>query len=142
MRTKEEADHSLPYIVAVAILDDQVLPPQYLPRRIQQADVQSLLRKVTIRPRREYSQRFPAEMPCRITITLEDGRVVTRDKRDYEGFLTRPMQWGTAVKKFEQLTEQYISTSLQDEIENAVKNLENIRIRDLAALLGSVKQQE
>ncbi len=50
VRTKEEADHSLPYIVAVAILDDQVLPAQYLPERIQQSDVQSLLRKVKIHP--------------------------------------------------------------------------------------------
>ena len=32
VRTKEEADHSLPYIVAVAILDDQVMPEQYLPK--------------------------------------------------------------------------------------------------------------
>ncbi len=141
VRTKEEADHSLPYIIAIAILDDQVLPAQYLPGRIQQADVQTLLRKVTIRPKLEYSQRFPAEMPCRITITLQDGRVVSREKRDYEGFLTRPMQWETAVKKFEQLTEPTVSTSLQDEIENAINDLENIRIRDLAALLGSVKRK-
>ncbi|OGO64044.1 MAG: 2-methylcitrate dehydratase, partial [Chloroflexi bacterium RBG_19FT_COMBO_47_9] len=71
VRTKEEADHSLPFIVAVAILDDQVLPPQYLPERIKQGDVQSLLRMVKVRPQAEFSQRFPAEMPCRITITLQ-----------------------------------------------------------------------
>ena len=29
VRTKEEADHSLPYMVAVALLDGQVLPAQY-----------------------------------------------------------------------------------------------------------------
>jgi 2-methylcitrate dehydratase len=139
VHTKEEADHSLPYITAVAILDDQVLPPQYDVQRIQQTDVQSLLRKVTIRPLPEFSQRFPAEMPCRITITLQDGGVLTKDKRDFEGFLTRPMQWDMIVKKFEQLTQPYLSRSLQLEIQNAVSNLDAIRIRDLAALLGSVK---
>jgi 2-methylcitrate dehydratase len=141
VRTKEEADHSLPYIIAVAILDDQVLPPQYDPDRIQRTDVQSLLRKVTIRPLAEFSQRFPAEMPCRIAITLQDGRMLTKDKRDYEGFLTRPMAWETAAKKFEKLTETYLSKPFQTEIEETVKNLENIRIRDLAMLLGSVKGQ-
>jgi len=139
VRTKEEADHSLPYIIAVALLDDQVLPLQYDPGRILQGDVQALLRKVTIRPLAEYSQRFPAEMPCRITITLQNGEVLTRDKRDYEGFITRPMQWETAVKKFEQLTQPYISKPCQNEIQNAVKDLDSIRIRDLAAVLGSVK---
>ncbi|HEX5083047.1 MAG TPA: MmgE/PrpD family protein, partial [Blastocatellia bacterium] len=50
VRTKEEADHSLPYIIAVAILDDQVMPEQYGPKRIGRPDVQSLLRKIRVRP--------------------------------------------------------------------------------------------
>ncbi|HEX9116647.1 MAG TPA: MmgE/PrpD family protein, partial [Anaerolineae bacterium] len=50
VRTKEEADHSLPYMVAVALLDGQVLPEQYLPARIVQPDVQALLTRVTVRP--------------------------------------------------------------------------------------------
>ena len=35
--TKEEADHSLPYLLAVALLDGQVLPEQYRPERIAAA---------------------------------------------------------------------------------------------------------
>ncbi len=140
VRTKEEADHSLPYILAVAILDDQVLPAQYLPERIQQSDVQSLLRKVKVHPTADLSQRFPAEMPCRIRLTLQDERVLTKEKRDYEGFRTRPMQWETIVKKFEQLTQPYIPSSLQAQIEAAVQNLENLRICDLVTLLESVKK--
>ncbi len=140
VRTKEEADHSLPFIVAVAILDDQVLPAQYLPERLQYSDVQSLLRKVKIQPTADLSQRFPAEMPCRIRVTLQDGRVFTKDKRDYEGYRTRPMQWETIVKKFEQLTQPYIPSFLQAQIEAAVQNLENLRICHLVTLLESVKK--
>lgn len=138
VHTKEEADHSLPYIIAVAILDDQVLPAQYLPGRIVQPDVQALLRKVKIRPVVEFSQRFPAEMPCRIRIKLEGGRELTKEKDDYEGFRTRPMHWETAVKKFRQLTQAHVSTMRQVEIEKAVQNLENIEISDLVSLLESV----
>jgi 2-methylcitrate dehydratase len=141
VHTKEEADHSLPYIVAVAILDDQVLPAEYLPERILQNDVQSLLRKVKVCPLAEFSQRFPAEMPCRITVTLNDGRVFTKEKRDYEGFRTHPMQWETAVSKFVQLTQPHIPTTLQKEIEQAVQHLETIRISDLTTLLENVKKQ-
>src|SRR5437764_8593790 len=46
VETKEEADHSLPYLLAVALLDGQVLPEQYLPERIAAPDVQDLLRRV------------------------------------------------------------------------------------------------
>ncbi|HSB65093.1 MAG TPA: MmgE/PrpD family protein [Anaerolineales bacterium] len=141
VRTKEEADHSLPYIVAVALLDGQVLPPQYSPQRIQRSDVQDLLRKVNIRPLPEFSQRFPAEMPCRITITQADGQVLTKDKRDYEGFRTRPMQWETAVKKFEQLSKTHLSSLHQKEIEQAVMNLEDISVSDFIKLLEAVDKK-
>lgn len=140
VRTKEEADHSLPYIVAVALLDDQVLPSQYDPDRIQRKDVQDLLRKVHVTPVPEYSQRFPAEMPCRITITLKDGRIFSKEKRDYEGFRTHPMAWGTAVKKFEQLTGTTISKAHQQRIVQAVENLEHLHTKDLTALLGGLER--
>ena len=55
VRTKEQADHSLQYMVAAAILDDQVMPEQYLLERIQRSDVQHLLRKVAVRASSAYS---------------------------------------------------------------------------------------
>jgi 2-methylcitrate dehydratase len=139
VHTKEEADHSLPYIVAVAILDNQVMPAQYLTERIESQDVQTLLRKVMVRPLDEFSRRFPAEMPCRIQITLSNGQVLTKEKRDYEGFLTRPMEWNTITKKFEQLSQARIPPQLQRDIEDAVANLENIQVSELMSLLGRIK---
>lgn len=136
--TKEEADHSLPYIVAVAILDNQVMPAQYLPERIVRQDVQTLLRRVFVRPVDEFSHRFPDQMPSSIRITLKDGRVLTRQKRDYEGFLTRPMRWERITEKFEQLSRRRVPLQLQREIADAVVRLEAIPVRELASLLGKV----
>jgi len=138
VRTKEEADHSLPYIVAVAILDDQVMPEQYQPERIERPDVQSLLRKIRVRPSTDYSRRFPEEMPCRVTVALNDGRVLTKEKRDYEGFLSRPMSWETVTRKFERLSAPYADQGLRHEIIEAVANLEAIQVADLTRLLGKV----
>lgn len=137
--TKEEADHSLPYLLAAAVLDNQVMPEQYRTDRIRQQDVQTLLRKVTVRPLREYSQRFPEEIPCRLTVTLRDGRTLTKEKRDYEGFLTRPMRWERVVQKFEGLSTRYTSSLLRQEIVDAIANLEKIRVADLMKLLAHVR---
>jgi 2-methylcitrate dehydratase len=139
VRTKEEADHSLPYLVAVALLDGQVMPEQYQPDRIRSQDVQSLLRKVTIKPSADFSGRFPDEMPCRITLTLRDSRRVVKEKRDYEGFRTRPMSWEMVVEKFEKLTSVYTERSLCRKIIHAVLNLESIEVADLTKLLGKVR---
>jgi 2-methylcitrate dehydratase len=138
VHSKEEADHSLPYIVAVAILDGQVMPEQYLPDRIDGQDVQTLLRKVIVHPSDEFSRRFPVEMPSRIRMTLNDGRVLTKEKWDYEGFLTRPMGWNTVSRKFEQLTLKRIPPQLQRDIEDTVANLETIQLGELTSLLGNI----
>ncbi|MGH2376159.1 MAG: MmgE/PrpD family protein, partial [bacterium] len=138
IRTKEEADHSLPYMVAAAMLDGQVMPEQYRPDRIVRGDVQALLRKVIVRPSDEYSRRFPQRMACRVTITLTDGRTLVKDKDDYEGFHTRPMQWDAAVAKFERLSAPYADAGLRREIVHAAAALEGIRVADLMRLVSRV----
>jgi 2-methylcitrate dehydratase len=142
VRTKEEADHSLPYMLSVALLDGQVMPDQYRLERIQRSDVQTLLKKIRIKPTEDLSRRFPQEMACRLKITLRDGRVLSKDKRDYEGFLTRPISFESAQSKFEKLSLQHTDRILRNDIISAVRNLEEIQTRDLVAVLARVRQEE
>ncbi len=135
VRTKEEADHSLPYMVAVALLDGDVSPAQYVPERIVQEDVQSLLYKVIIRPDEALSKRFPAEMPCRIQIKLKDGRTLSMEKRDYEGFYTRPMSWKQAIAKFERLTTPFTDAARREALIETVEHLETKEVTQLTELL-------
>jgi 2-methylcitrate dehydratase len=136
--TKEEADHSLPYIVAVAILDGTVMPEQYYPDRITRSDVQQLLQKVVVRPRDDYSRRFPNEMPSHLVVHLKDGRMVEKEKRDYEGFFTRPMGWERAVQKFNSLTSRYVDANLRKQIVDCISRMEDIYVTDLTELLGNI----
>jgi 2-methylcitrate dehydratase len=135
VRTKEEADHSLQYMVAVSALDGQVMPAQYEPERIGRKDVQSLLRRVNVVPNPEYTKRFPDEHCCKITVTLKDGRLFSKEKADYEGFHTRPLSWERVIGKFEGLAEEGIEPSRQTEIVDAVRRLDRIAVKDLMALL-------
>lgn len=139
VRTKEEADHSLHYMVSAALLDGQVLPAQYRPERIEREDIQGLLRKIRVKPSKEYTRRFPEEMACRLLVQLKDGRLLEKEKKDYEGFHTRPTTWETAGEKFEKLVEPYADAALRREIVAAVKDLEKIRVAELMELLAKVK---
>ena len=140
VHTKEEADHSLPYILAVALLDGQVGPSQYTDERIQSADVQALLQRVFIRPSAAYSERFPDEMPCRLRVILKDGRQLEVEKRDYEGFITRPMSWETISRKFSWLSGPFTRPALQQQIITAVAELESVPVADLMGLLTQVQK--
>jgi 2-methylcitrate dehydratase len=138
--TKEEADHSLPYLISVALLDGQVMPEQYAAERITRDDVQGLLHRVSIRPSREFSNRFPKEMPCRLTITLRNDRVVSKEIHDYPGFITQPMSWEMAFEKFERITALFTTASWRGSIAHAVQNLHSVQTRDLTQLLHKIER--
>ena len=134
--TKEQADHSLPYLLAVAALDGRVLPAQYHPERVVAADVQSLLRRVTVSPVEEYSRRFPAEHCSKVTVLLKDGRRFEEERHDYEGFRTRPMAWNTVVAKFNLLGERFMEEADRRELVAMVADLEQARVAELAKVLA------
>jgi 2-methylcitrate dehydratase len=131
VHTKEEADHSLPYIVAVAALDGEVTPAQYTSERIGRDDVQRLLRRVEVVPDPNFSSRFPEEHACRLTVTLTDGRVLVREVSEYEGFHTRPMSWEGAVRKFFAVADERWPRAHLDSVVKAVRILEKISVRNL-----------
>jgi 2-methylcitrate dehydratase len=140
--TKEEADHSLPYLLAVAMIDGQVLPEQYLTERIAAEDVQGLLRRVEVRPDSVLSRRFPAEHSARVRLHLRDGRTLEREQHDYEGFHTRPMSWDTVAAKFDRLAGAHIEPGLRARIQDAVRNLDELEVQELTALLAGAKQAD
>lgn len=138
IRTKEEADHSLQYMVGVALIDGNVLPAQYEPERILRDDIQGLLKRFVVRPKQDYTDRFPAEVATTLTFTLKDGRKLSIDKADYEGFRTRPMSWETVIAKFEGLATPFTSERARKAIVDAVRHIEEMRTRDFADILASL----
>jgi 2-methylcitrate dehydratase len=140
--TKEEADHSLPYLLAVALLDGQVMPEQFAPERIVQPDVQELLRRVEVRPAADLSARFPAEHACRLRLRLADGTTLTAEKHDYHGFITRPMRWEHARAKFERLAAAQLEPRHAAELAETVSALDELETRDLTTILARAGVRE
>jgi len=138
IQTKEQADHSLPYLLAVALLDGDVQPAQFKPDRIIKADVQGLLKKVSVRAKHEYTDEYPGKMPAKITVRLQDGKVIEHEVQDYPGLASHPFTWEDSVKKFDRLVAGRIDEGLSREIKDAVRSLENVQVRDLMKLLGRV----
>ena len=77
-------------------------------------------------------------MPCRVKITLKDGRVLEQETNDYEGFFTRPMSWETAVQKFKKIATPNTTKGQRTDIAEAVASLEQISVRELMEQLGAV----
>lgn len=61
-------------------------------------------------------------------MTLNDGRVLAKEKADYEGFHARPMPWETVAAKFESL-------GGARDVAEAVAHVDEIPVAELARLL-------
>ena len=138
VRTKEQADHSLPYMLAVALIDGEVQPEQYAPERIVAEDVQMLLRRVTVTPVPELSALFPQRMPAALEVELADGAIFRAEQDDYRGFHTNPFDWTTARAKFDRVTRAFTSAAQRDSIADVIATLDERPVSDLTVLLGRV----
>jgi 2-methylcitrate dehydratase len=142
--TKEAGDHSMPYVVAVAILDRQVYPEQLYPERIMQPDVQELLQKVNIhttspihKPVKlagildKKTEAYPDKLITEVTIELKNGEKFSLEKESYKGFFLNPLSWEDVIQKFKKLTGNKVSETTKDEIIDIVQNLETHDVSDL-----------
>lgn len=148
VQTKEQADHSLPYLMAVALLDGEVWPQQFLPERIRRADVQALLQKVETgtglplhSPRKliekidPYTAPYPEKMDTKVCVRLKSGEEHCIKKDDFKGFHTRPLSWDDVIAKFHRLGAGSLDEATREQIIRTVQNLEN---EDIAALTNEL----
>jgi 2-methylcitrate dehydratase len=96
VRTKEEADHSLPYLVAAGLLDGVMTPAQYAPERVNREDVQALLQRVEVHEDPVLSAAFPEHQAVRLEVLLRGGGRRSLDRPDYAG----PSNWAELEAKF------------------------------------------
>jgi 2-methylcitrate dehydratase len=138
-QAKEQADYNLKYLIAVALLDDQVGPAQLQPARIQAPDAQALLARVDVRPDEQFTARHRRELSARITIHTKDQRTLMKEQVGYEGGLTNPMSWDRTVEKFQWLSEPFADDDLRSRLIETVQQLDERPISDLTDLLAQVR---
>lgn len=138
--TKNEAAQSLPYMIAVALLDRQVQPKQYAVKRIVRSDVQALLRKVSVTPLASFTACFPAAMPAQIDVEMADATRYCVSVSSFQGFTLLPLDWGAACEKFYVLVAPFVDNATAVRITRCVHELDSRDVHELASLLAKVSQ--
>jgi 2-methylcitrate dehydratase len=73
---RETADHSIPYLVAVALADGEVTEGQFAPERMGARDVRTLLLRIRVIEDPAMTARFPQAIAARLEVVLADGRTL------------------------------------------------------------------
>ena len=134
--TKETADHSLPYVIAAALVDRQVTPAQFEMAKIMDPTIRAQLKKVEVVADPEIEKVFPALQRVIVTITTTDGRSFTRQLDYPKGDPRNPLSDGEIEEKFAALADGVLSKPAQTKLKDAIWNLEKIgSVSKLMALM-------
>jgi 2-methylcitrate dehydratase len=98
--TSETADHSLPYIVAKSLLDREITNRSYTAEALHDPKLRALLSKLTVEEDPALTQMYPQKIPNRVTVTLDDGRVLTEQVDALPGFGGTPITRDDVEAKF------------------------------------------
>ena len=104
-RTKETADHSLPYIVAMALLKGTVDNSTYSDRNLSNPGNLAFVRRVKVAEDPALTAMYPAKgMPNRVRVRTADGREISAQVDVPRGHPFNPMSAEEIERKFLRLT--------------------------------------
>jgi 2-methylcitrate dehydratase len=101
--SKETADHSLPYVIAAAIVDRQVTPNQFKPEKIEEPRLRAQMQKIKVIADPAIEAVFPALQRVRVVITTTDGRTLERQLDYPKGDPRNPLTDDEIAAKFSAL---------------------------------------
>jgi len=78
-------------------------------------------------------------MPCKVTIIFDNDSKLQIEKKDYEGFRTRPASWNLITQKVYNLTSSYNDKTLLNDIIDTIRNIEHHQIGELMKLLEKAR---
>jgi 2-methylcitrate dehydratase len=142
-RSKETADHSLPYVIAAALVDRQVTPAQFTMQKIMDPTVRAQLKKVVVVADPEIEKVFPALQRVVVTIHTTDGKEFTKQLDYPKGDPRNPLTDREIEEKFAALAGPVLGKAAQKKVRDTVWSLEKLdSVGGLMKLMRARKVQE
>lgn len=137
-RTRETADHSLPYVIAVALVDRQVNPASFVMEKIMNERVRAQLAKVMLVGDKEIDAVFPRLQRTIVKVKLTTGEVLTHQLEYPKGDPRNPLTDREIEEKFASLADGILSKEAQTKLKDAVWSLEDLeQLNELMLLTRS-----
>jgi 2-methylcitrate dehydratase len=125
--TRETADHSLPYITAIALIDGEVTEKQFQPERFTDVKIWKFLENVKVERNAELSALYPDAVANIVDVELVDGRRLTK-RVDYPlGHAKNPLKDSQVEEKFNFLVEPMLGSDRARKIIDIAWKLDEAR---------------
>ena len=125
-QTRETADHSIPYVVACAILFGTVEPAHFDEATLRDPQLLDLMQKIEVVRDAECDAAWPEAILNIVTVETSDGREHTAKVPYYAGHYKRPMSDQELEQKFKRLTAGLLDQDRQEAVLERLWHLEDV----------------
>ncbi|MFQ5734545.1 MAG: MmgE/PrpD family protein [Planctomycetaceae bacterium] len=132
-KTRETADHSLPYCTAVALVDGDVTLESFSDDRLKDESLLDLVARTKIHRDAALTARYPHGIPNRIVVTMTDGTQFTAENEFPRGHDQNPMTDAEVDDKFRRMAAGLLDDTTQSRVRDACWDLESLN--DVGELL-------
>jgi 2-methylcitrate dehydratase len=122
--SKETADHSLPYSLAVGLMDGMVTPLQFTQQRIDDPALIPVMDKIRVVPNDEFEALFPKFQPSQVTLTLIDGTKHTQRVDVPKGDPRDPMTEEEIAVKFNALGRDVVGDAACHDLRHVIMHMD------------------
>ena len=133
-KTRETADHSLPYCTVVALIDGVITAAQFEPDRLNDPALLDLVSRTTVVEDPRLTAGYPVGTPNRVKVTLMDGTELVAEVAYPPGHDKNPLTDAQLAVKFHALADPVIGSERAGTLWDRTLRLENER--DPASLIG------
>jgi 2-methylcitrate dehydratase PrpD len=135
-RSVVDAQFSMPFGAAVAILYGKATLDEYTLERINSAQVKELMGKISCVKDPELEKEFPKKWPASVTLLTKDGKAYSTRIDFPKGDPENPLTWDELKDKFRNLVSPVFFEVKQNEIIERVRSLEKEEdLKDFLMLL-------
>jgi 2-methylcitrate dehydratase len=123
-RSREAADHSLHFLIAVALNDGTFGLRQFDNARWNDAKIRALMAKLDITIDADLTRRAGEAYPCAIHAAGHDGQPYDVEILEPPGFSPHGLDTGAVLEKFTRVTEAHLRPDARNAVVDAVSGLD------------------
>ncbi len=139
-KTRETADHSLPYCTAAALMDGRLTLESFRAARLRDETLLELVAKIKVHRDSDLTARYPRGIPNRLVVTLKDGRRFTAENEFPRGHDQNPMTDAEVTAKFQRMAGGLLDEPTQERVLGLCWRLEELQ--SVHDLLGQFPRAE
>jgi 2-methylcitrate dehydratase len=124
-KTRETADHSLPYCTAVALVDGAVSAEQFTLKRLADPALLDLVARTSVIEDPALTAGYPAGIPNRVRVTLDDGTILVSEVSFPPGHDKNPLNDAQLAVKFHGLVDPALGAERTNQIWERLSRLES-----------------